>query len=79
MGFPLAPNHLLKIIIGGDDDPLLMNRPCQNITIRHSRIVSRYLNDVVTARAQPMSQGPLKPQSSQDLLRQYALYWVHCL
>ena len=27
MGFPLAPDYLLEIIIGGDDDPLLYPLP----------------------------------------------------
>ena len=43
----LQPDHLLEIIVRGDDNPLLLGRPLKDIAIRHPCIFVNHLNHVV--------------------------------
>jgi hypothetical protein len=53
----LAPDHLFKILIRRDNDPLLIHGPLQDVSIAHRGTTVADLGNVMTHLRQPFAQS----------------------
>ena len=67
MGFPLSPDHFLKVLISRDDDTLFADSPMENLLIVHSRIPLGNPNDIVPLVRQPTSQNATRIDICEEL------------